>query len=173
METIKAIMSRRSIRKFKNTPVSDEQIKIILKAAMNAPSAGGGQPWHFVVIKDRHKLDLLADNIDEGNEMFKQAQAAILICGDSSKEGFPGFYPQDCSCAGQNIYLAAHELGLGTVWIACWGVAPRIAGIKEVTNIPDTVDAFAIFPIGVPDENLPEENRYDESRVHFDTWKEK
>lgn len=171
METIKAIMTRRSIHKFKDTPVSDDQIKTILGAAMNAPSAGDGRPWEFVVIKDREKLNTLADKIDEGNDMFKQAPAAILILGDKTKEGFPGFYPQDCSCAGQNIYLAAHDLGLATVWIALWSVTPRIKGVREVVNTPDNLDPFAIFPIGVPAEELPAEYRYDEDMVHYDEWK--
>jgi nitroreductase len=103
MDTLKAIMSRRSIRKFKDEPVSDAAIKKILEAAMNAPSAGDGKPWHFVVIRDHDKLSTIADNVDEGNQMFKQAQAAILVIGDPSKEGFPGFYPQDCSCASQTF----------------------------------------------------------------------
>jgi nitroreductase len=172
METIKAIMTRRSYHQFKDEPVSDEQIKTILEAAMNAPSAGDGRPWHFVVVKDRQKLNMLADKIDEGNTMFKQAKAAILICGDPKKEGFPGFYPQDCSCAAQNIYLAAHDLGLGSVWIAIWSVPPRIQGIKEVLNTPDSVEPFAIFPIGVPAEDLKPEYRYDETLVHYDSWGE-
>ncbi len=170
METLKAIMTRRSYHQFKDEPVSNEQIKTILEAAMNAPSAGDGRPWHFMVVKDREKLDMLAEKIDEGNAMFKQAKAAILICGDPKKEGFPGFYPQDCSCAAQNIYLAAHDLGLGTVWIAIWSVPPRINGIKAVLNVPDNVEPFAIFPIGVPAETLDPEYRYDKSLVHYDTW---
>ncbi len=170
METLKAIMSRRSIRKFKDTPVTDADLKILLEAAMNAPSAGDGRPWHFVVVKDRNKLDTLADKIDDGNAMFKQAKAAILICGDTSKEGFPGFYPQDCSCAAHNLHLAAHDLGLGSVWIAIWSVPPRINGVKEVLSIPDNVEPFAIFPIGHPDEDLGEEYRYDETLVHYDQW---
>lgn len=170
METIKAIMSRRSIRKFTDMPISDSDLKIILEAAMNAPSAGDGRPWHFVLIKDREKLNRLADAVDSGNAMFKEAQAAILICGDKKLEGFPGFYPQDCSCAAQNIYLAAHDLGLGTVWIAIWGVPPRINGIKEVIRIAEDVEPFAIFPIGFPNEELGEEYRYDESRIHYEDW---
>jgi nitroreductase len=170
METIKAIMTRRSIHQFKNTPVTDKQIKVILETAMNAPSAGDGRPWHFVVVKDRAKLNMLADKIDEGNAMFKEAQAAILIVGDPQKEGFPGFYPQDCSCAAQNIYLAAHDMGLGTVWIATWSVPPRINGIREVLNVPENLEPFAIFPLGVPAENLEPEYRYDEKLVHLDSW---
>lgn len=170
MDTLKAIMSRRSHHSFTDTPVTDAQIKTLLEAAMNAPSAGDGRPWHFIVVKDRGKLNALADKVDEGNMMFRESQAAILILGDKAKEGFPGFYPQDCSCAGQNIYLAAHELGLATVWIAIWGVPPRIQAVKEIMNIPDHVEAFALFPIGEPAEDLPPEYRYDESLVHYETW---
>ena len=170
MDTIKAIMSRRSIRKFKDTPVTDDQIKILLEAAMQAPSAGDGRPWHFIVTKDRQKLNAFADKIDDGNNMFKEAQAAIIIVGDKSKEGFPGFYPQDCSCAAQNLQLAAHELGLGTVWIALWSVTPRINGIREVIDIPDEMEPFAIFPLGEPGEELGEDYRYNEQMIHHEKW---
>ena len=163
-------MTRRSIRKFKNTPVTDNQIKTLLESAMQAPSSGDGRPWQFVVIKDRQKLDAIADKVDGGNAMFKEAQAAILIVADPGKEGFPGFYPQDCSCAAQNLQLAVHELGLGTVWIALWSVKPRLDGLNEIIKIPEDFDPFAIFPIGVPNEDLGEDYRYDESMVHYDEW---
>jgi len=165
METIKAIMTRRSIRKFENVQVSDEQIKMLLEAAMNAPSAGDGRPWRFVVTTDRSKLDALADAVDEGNAMFKQAQAAILICLDESLEGFKGFGQQDCSCAAQNLQLAAHDMGLGTVWIAIINVPPRITGCRKVLGVPENLIPFALFPLGVPGETLEAEVRYDETRV--------
>ena len=163
-------MTRRSIRAFKNTPVTEEQIKILLKAAMNAPSAGDGRPWHFVVTTDRAKLDELADAVDEGNPMFKQAQAAILICLDPSKEGFKGFGEQDCSCAAQNLHLAAHDTGLGSVWVAVINVPPRVAGCRKVFGVPGNILPFALFPIGIPSETLPTEIRYDSSRIHIDRW---
>ncbi len=170
METIKTIMSRRSIRKFKNTPVTDEQIKVLLESAMQAPSSGDGRPWHFVIIKDRQKINALADKVDGGNSMFKEAQVAMLIVADSEKEGFPGFYPQDCTCAAQNLQLATHDLGLGTVWIALWSVKPRLDGLNKIINIPENFNPFAIFPVGVPDEDLKEDYRYDENRIHYDEW---
>lgn len=170
MNTIKALMSRRSIRRFKNAPVTDNQIKVLLECTMQAPSAGDGRPWHFVVFRDRQKLNAIADKIDGGNVMFKDAQLAILIIADPSKEGFPGFYPQDCSCAAQNLQLAAHDLGLGTVWIALWSVKPRLDGLTEIIKIPESLKPFAIFPIGVPAEDLREEYRYDENKIHLDEW---
>jgi nitroreductase len=170
METVKALMTRRSIRAFKDTPVTEEQVKTLLEAAMNAPSAGDGRPWHFVVTSDRAQLDALADEVDEGNAMFKQAQAAVLVCLDESLEGFKGFGPQDCSCAAQNLQLAAHDLGLGTVWIAIINVPPRVAGCRKVLGVPDNITPFALFPIGVPNEELDAEYRYDESRIHMGRW---
>ncbi len=170
MKTMEAIMTRRSIRAFKDTPVTEEQIKTLLEAAMNAPSAGDGRPWHFVVTTDRAKLDALADAVDEGNDMFKQAQAAVLVCLDESLEGFAGFGPQDCSCAAQNLQLAAHDMGLGTVWIAIINVPPRVAGCRKVLGVPEKITPFALFPLGVPVEALEPEARYDESRVHREVW---
>lgn len=170
METIEAMMTRRSIRAFKETPVSGEQMNAVLQAAMNAPSAGDGRPWHFIAITDRAQLDALADSVDEGNDLFKQAQAAVLICLDESLEGFEGFGEQDCSCAAQNLQLAAHDLGLGTVWVAIIHVPPRIAGCRKVLGIPKEIEPFALFPLGVPGEELEPESRYDESRIHNDRW---
>jgi nitroreductase len=170
MDTMNAILSRRSIRAFKDEPVSAEQLQALLGAAMNAPSAGDGRPWHFVVTTDREKLDALADEIDEGNAMFKQAQAAVLICLDESLEGFKGFGAQDCSCAAQNLQLAAHDMGLGTVWIAVINVPPRVAGCRKVLGVPEEITPFALFPLGVPGETLNAETRYDEARVHNEQW---
>ncbi len=170
MDTMNAIMTRRSIRAFQDVPVTDEQLMTLLKAAMNAPSAGDGRPWHFVVTTDRAQLDALADEVDEGNAMFKQAQAAVLICLDESLEGFKGFGAQDCSCAAQNLQLAAHDMGLGTVWIATINVPPRVAGCRKVLGVPEEITPFALFPLGLPGEELAAEVRYDESRIHNGKW---
>ena len=170
MDTMNAMMTRRSIRAFQDVPVTDEQMKTLLEAAMNAPSAGDGRPWHFVVTTDRAQLDALADAVDEGNMMFKQAQAAVLICLDESLEGFKGFGVQDCSCAAQNLQLAAHDMGLGTVWIAIINVPPRVAGCRKVFGVPENIIPFALFPLGVPGEELEAEYRYDESRIHNGQW---
>jgi nitroreductase len=102
--------------------------------------------------------------------MFRQAQAAILICLDESLEKFKGFGPQDCSCAAQNLQLAAHDMGLGTVWIAIIGVPPRVAGCRKVFGVPEPIKPFALFPLGVPGEALEPEYRYDEARIHKEGW---
>jgi nitroreductase len=170
MDTLTAIMTRRSIRAFSPKQISAETLQKILAAAMNAPSAGDGRPWHFIAINQRMLLDDLANAIDDGNPMFKQAQAAILLCLDRSREKFTGFGEKDCSCAAQNIQLAAHALGLGTVWISIMGIPPREKGCRDLLKLPAAIEPFAIFPLGEPAQSLPGEYRFDPSRVHLNTW---
>lgn len=165
METMQAVMTRRSVRSFTDDPVREEQMKKLLEAAMNAPSAGDGRPWTYTITTDRAVLDALAAEVDEGNDLFKQAQAAVLICLDKAKEGFDGFGEQDCACAAQNLQLAAHDLGLGTVWIAIINVPPRVNGCRKVLGVPETLVPFALFPLGVPAEMPEPEYRYDESLI--------
>jgi len=167
MNTIDAIMTRRSIRQYTDAEVTDDQIKTILAAGMQAPSSGDGRPWYFIVTKDKAKLAALAEKVDNGNAMIKDSQAAILLCIDYAKEGFEGFAPQDCACAAQNMQLAAHDIGLATVWVACWKVPPRVQGCQEVFDIPEGIEPFALFPLGENDEHLPAEDRWNEALVSY------
>lgn len=165
-----AIFNRRSIRKYTKDDVSDEQINTILKAAMSAPSAGNQQPWHYIVIR---KQSLLNDipAIHPYSNMVKDAPVAILVCGDPKLERFPGYWVQDCSAAIQNILIASVELGLGAVWV---GVYPdsneRLDDFRSLFNIPADVIPLAVIPIGHPAEQKPPADRYNENRVHLNTW---
>lgn len=118
METMEAILTRRSIRKYLPDPVGRDKIEIILKAGMSAPSAGGDeQPWHFIII-DRHDLLEKISEIHPYAKMLKNAPAALLVCADpEAPPRFKDFWVQDCSAACENMLLAAHDQGLGAVWI--------------------------------------------------------
>ena len=86
MDTIKAIMTRRSIRTFKEKPISKAYLKIILAAAMNAPSSFDSRPWEFMLITDKAKRFSIAKEIDEDKPMFKKAPVTLLMCGNPAKE---------------------------------------------------------------------------------------
>ena len=115
---IENIMTRTSVRSYTDEIIGSDTIETLLRAGMAAPSAVNKQPWHFVAITDRTKLDSIAvANPNAG--MVKQAPLAIVVCGDLNKalEGpARAFWIQDCSAATENILLAAHGLGLGAVW---------------------------------------------------------
>ena len=87
---MEAIFKRRSIRKYKDEPVSDELIDKLLRAAMAAPSAGNEQPWHFVVVKDKETLKRLS-KLSPYASMLKDAPIGIVVCGDLKAEIYKGF----------------------------------------------------------------------------------
>ncbi|VGO12928.1 NADH dehydrogenase [Pontiella desulfatans] len=168
METIKALMTRRSIRTWTTEPVTDGERRIILEAAMNAPSAADARPWHFVTMDDPSVIKQFTGM--GGTEMLEESTFMVLVCGDVSKEIYPGFWPQDCSCAAQNMQLAAHDIGIGCVWIAIHPLEEREQVCRKILGIPESITPFALLAMGVPNEVLGPEYRFDEERLHSNKW---
>jgi nitroreductase len=169
MEAIEAICTRRSVRKYTNQPVSEELVTELLQAAMYAPSAGNEQPWHFVVIRDRQILHAIPE-FHPYASMVRRVSVAILVCGDPGLEKYGGRWMLDCAAATQNILLAAHARGLATVWVGIYPETDRIAGIRRLLDLPETIAPLSLIPIGYPAEQVPQPNRFNASRVHYDKW---
>lgn len=169
MDTLTAIMTRRSIRKYSPEPVPDDLVKKLLAAAMNAPSAGNQQPWQFVVVKERKVLDAIAE-IHPHGKMLKQAPLAIVVCGDLSLEKHTGYWVQDCAAATQNMLLAAHASGLGAVWLGVYPRDDRVKGIAAFLKVPVPVEVFCVVSMGWPAEEKEQVKRYEEKRVHWNGW---
>ena len=169
MNTLEAISTRRSVRSFTSKPIAKEIVEELLRAAMSAPSAGNEQPWQFVVIDDRKMLDRIID-VNPNAKMCKEAQAAILVCGDTSKEKYPGFWVQDCSAAAQNILLAAHDKGIGSVWTGIYPIKERVEGFRKLLGLPENVVPFCLVPLGYPAKQAPQVDRFQRDRVHHNGW---
>ena len=169
MDAMEAILTRRSIRKFKSQVVSDDLITQLLKAAMYAPSAGNQQPWHFIVVKDRAFLDEIT-KIHPYAQMLNEAPLAIAICGDIEKQIHEGYWVQDCSAATENLLLAAHALGLGGVWLGAHPREERVAGLRKILHIPDKIIPLCVIAIGYPAEEKPPAERFFPERIHHDKW---
>jgi nitroreductase len=169
MDSLEAIHTRRSIRKYTNDPVSDDTVHELLAAAMSAPSAGNEQPWQFIVVKDRTLLSEVA-RVNPFAGMAKEAPVAVLVCGDTSLEKYPGFWVQDCSAATQNLLLAAHSKGLGAVWTGIHPNQDRVAGFRRLFKLPDPVIPLALVVIGHPAQSVSRQDRYRKERVHINQW---
>jgi nitroreductase len=102
--------------------------------------------------------------------MTKEAQVAILVCGDLNREKNQGFRVQDCSAATENLLIAAAGLGLGAAWCGVHPRQDREKGLRSLLGIPQRVVPFALIPIGWPAEEKRSSDRYDSSRVHYDGW---
>lgn len=166
---MKSILERRSIRKYTDKPVSIEIIKDLLRAGMCAPSAGNEQPWHFIILNDKEIFKKI-NAFHPYSHMLTQAQYAIVVCGDLNAEKYEGFWVQDCSAATENILIAAQDMGLGSVWLGIYPIEERTRGVQNLLNLPKNIIPLSILPIGYPDEEKKYTDRYDESRVHIDTW---
>ncbi len=169
MDTLEAIATRRSIRKYTSEAVPPENVSRLLDALFVAPSAMDARPWHFVLVDDRATLRALGRGMPHC-EMLLEAPLGILICGDPSLERAPGFWPQDCSAAAQNLLLAAHALGLGAVWVGLYPMEERVETVRRALGVPAPVIPFALIAIGQPAERLPPENRRDPKKLHRNRW---
>jgi len=166
---MEAILSRRSIRSFTDQPLSDDLVTGLLRAAMAAPSAQNQQPWQFIVVRDRALLEAIGGAQPYAG-MAREAQVAIVVCGDLSREKSPGYWVQDCAAATENILIAANSLGLGAVWSGTYPREERVKNVRDLFGIPDDIVPFAIVPIGYPRERPAPSDRYDPDRVHLDRW---
>lgn len=171
---IENIITRTSIRAYTNQPVAADTVEILLKAGMAAPSAVNKQPWHFVAINERAKLDELAEANPRGGKMLKEAPLAIVVCGDLTKT-LDGkgqeFWIQDCSAATENILLAAHALGLGAVWTAGHPMEERMETLRATLKLPDTIVPLCTIVIGHPAENPDPKDKWIPENVTYNEFK--
>lgn len=166
---LKNILTRVSVRRFTDEPISDAQLTAILHAAMSAPSGVNKQPWEFIVVDDRELLINLADALPFA-KMAGQAPVAIIVCGDSDRflDGpDSNLWEQDCSAASENILLAAHALGLGAVWTCLYPHQDRIDSVKSILNLGDNLTPFNLIPVGHPLSDHAPMDKWHSEKVRF------
>jgi nitroreductase len=163
------ILSRRSIRKFTDQEVTEDHITSLLKAAMSAPTAGNRQTWEFIIVKNRETMDKIPE-FHKYSKMLSMANLAIVVCGSTTKSFQRGFWVQDCAAATQNILLAAHSLGLGSVWCGVYPNEEIYPKMQELLNLPKEIIPVSLIAIGYPDEEKPPSERYDENKIHYEKW---
>lgn len=167
---MKEIISRRSIRKYKDMPVDEKLIEKMLRAGMYAPSAGNEKPWHFIIVKDREKLNEIA-RVHVHAQMLKEAPLAIIVCANTSNVKYNGaFWIQDIAASTQNILLQAEAMGIGTCWC---GVYPRenlVEGVSRLFNFPEYIKPVSIIAAGYPNEIREVRERYNPDRIHYENW---
>lgn len=161
-----SIYHRTSIRKYEDRPVEKEKISEILRAGMQAPSAGNQQPWEFYVVTNPEKIGALSAASPYAG-CAAGAKAVIVPVYRKQGLAFPEFAQIDLSIAQENMWLRTEELGLGGVWLGIAPIRERMDRVHTILNLPDTVEAFSLFPVGYPAEKRAQEDRYDEKRVHF------
>ena len=169
METSDAIFKRRSIKKYKQNPIEEEKIGMIIEAAKFAPSSGNLQNWQFILVKDPAKRLKIAELCN--NQMWMaQAPLHIVICAEQSRmqrmfgETGEKFYSiQNCACAAENMMLCATDLGLGSCFVSAFDYAP----LAELLDVPESASIQVVLTIGIPDENPGAPIRYQVPELCF------
>ena len=173
--TLETIMTRTSVRKYADKPVEKEKIEAMLRAGMAAPTAVNKQPWHFVVINDKAKLNELAA-ANPRAKMLLTAPLAIVVCGDMTK-ALQGkgqeYWIQDCSAATENILLAAHALGLGAVWTGVYPMDDRIQPLSKTLKLPETVIPLCTIVIGYPAEQPKPKDKWKPENISYNEYEQK
>ncbi len=164
-----AILTRRTIRKFKADAVSEQDIRYLLEAAMSAPSTGKQEPWYFMVITDKETLSAAADAQKHG-PMLKQAPLAIVVAYDKTLEVHKNTAQLDCAAATQNMLVAANSKGLGAAWLGVYPDADKMKAVKKLFCMPANIVPFAIVAVGHPAEDKYPKARFVKSRVHYGVW---
>ncbi|HXK80949.1 MAG TPA: nitroreductase family protein [Bacteroidales bacterium] len=166
------ILSRKSVRQFSDLPINKNKLELLVKAGMAAPSARNLQPWAFVIVTERETMDFLGDALPYA-KMLKQANAAIVVCGDLNKVSpisKKDYWVQDCSAATQNILLAAEATGLGAVWTAAFPYEERMKPICECLNLPDSFLPLNIIPIGYPEGNDKPKDKWNPKNLFWEKF---
>ncbi len=142
MDTFTCIRTRREVREYKDQPIPDEKLALILEAGRLAPSSKNSQPWHFVVIRNKDTLRKVAELTPTGKHISKAA-LAIAVLMDGAK------LPEiDGTRALQNMVLAAWEIGIGSCWVTNF----YDDGVKELLGAPQKMKLLTVMPFGYPTE---------------------
>lgn len=170
MDVMEALKGRRSIRRYKGQPVSDDLLRDVLEAACQAPSWANTQCWKFIVVHDPETKQRLANTLkslsptreNRAAQALRDAPVVLVACAELGKAGFyyagelkgtpatdkGDWFMFDVALALENLTLAAHALGLGTVHIGLFDAAK----VADILGVPRGVAVVEIMPLGYPAE---------------------
>ena len=161
MEFKDLVQLRRSHRKFTAEEIDAEDVKLILRAGLMAPTSKGQRAWQFVVVDDKTDLEKLADAKDMGGQFLKDAPLAIVVLGDPM----------------QNDCWVEEALGLGSCWIQMRGRGlsdgtSADTVIQGVLDIPENLSCLCILAVGhKADERKPQnEDKLKWENVHLNKF---
>ena len=168
------VQQRRSHRKFTGEEVSAEDVKVILRAGLMAPTSKGQRAWQFVVVDDKQDLEKLCDAKDMGGQLIKGAALAIVVLGDPMQNDC---WVEDGSIAAISMQYQIEDLGLGSCWVQMRGrglsdgtTADTV--IQGVLNIPENLSCLCVLAVGhKADERKPQnEDKLKWEQVHLEKY---
>ena len=165
---------RRSHRKFTNQEIDADDVKLILRAALMAPTSKGQRAWQFVVVDDPLDIEKLSDAKDLGSQFMKGAPLAVVVLGDPMQNDC---WVEDGSIAAISMQYQAEELGLGSCWVQMRGRGlsdgtSADTVIRGILDIPENMNVLCVIAFGhKADERKPQnEDKLKWENVHVSKW---
>jgi nitroreductase len=162
--------ARQSIRRYRPDPVPDDMLEQLLEAGRIAPSASNRQPWAFIVIRDRQRIEQVAEYAAYYFVRWAHVQECpliIVLCGYRGSRVYRQFLHEDIGIAGTQIMLQAEALGLGTCWI---GGLDRQA-LVSLLEVPEDWEIVGLLTVGFPAEDPePRPRKPLADVVHYDVF---
>jgi nitroreductase len=149
MKALACLKTRKSIRKFKDVPVSQEIINDILDCARSAPSANNSQPWSFIVVQDPAQKEKLSQ-VQPWASFVADAPVCIVLCMTGAGSDFSLSNYLSVACAGENILLATHAHGLASCWtyVKDFNDSSVEEKAREILKVSKDLEIIALFPVG-------------------------
>lgn len=163
------INNRYSTRKFRNKEVEGEKINSILEAAMTAPSSKNKRPWEFIVVDNKELLKELSSKHKNWG-ILKNADKAILVCGNLINDNRENHVVMTCSASTQNILLKSIELDLGSVWLGCFPDQERINIVRLIFNLPQYIFPVSLIALGYEESKENKTRNIDKNKIHYNGW---
>lgn len=174
MDLLQIMMNRRSVRKYNDTMVSDEQLEKVLQAGLLSASGRGKQPWEFIAVTDKEILEKLSHCRNGSAKMLEGAGAAIVVVGNPE---YADTWIEDCSIVMTNMHLMADHIGLGSCWIQGRMRDSELGNstdeyVRNILNYPPQFSLEAILSIGCIDEH-PQAKTLEDlpyNKVHYNKF---
>ena len=169
-ETMKTILTRRSIRKFTTEPIAEEILRDVVDAGMHAPSGMCRKTWQFTVVTNKGLIEKLTETIAKvlGREGYDMYKPVALVIPSNERDSVYG--REDNACALQNIFLAAKSYGVGSVWINQLTNICDEPEIREILNefgVPENHIVYGLAALGYADTSVPEPEYREIGEVKF------
>jgi nitroreductase len=150
-EVLETIKNRRSVLRFDDTQVQDDEVLAILEAGRWAPSWINKQPWSFIVIRDQKTKDQLSEIVPTTFvQGLKEAPLCVAVTVNADED--PYHHVEDGAAASENMALAAHSLGLNSSWIGVYDVKNQKnsaeSKVKQILEVPKSYRVISLLPIG-------------------------
>lgn len=170
------LLCRHSIRRYSDKPIDPEHVKLILEAALLAPSSKSKRPWQFVVVEDKERLMEMSKCKPVAAHALKTCAFAVAVCADP--EG-TDMVLEDCAIAAEFMQLQAAVLGIGSCWVQVRNRDAEDSSssedvIRRILNIPPSIMVECVMTFGYSVEVRrpvdPDKLRWE--KVHIESWRE-